>query len=175
MSYKTRLPVHNYYKTPNTLGTDRLANLVGARSLFPGKNILIISAGTCITYDVITSSDEYYGGNITPGIDMRLKAMHTFTSRLPLIKKEMKSQLYGDSTATAMLTGTLQGTALEVTGFIQTYRKEYRALRIVLTGGDAPLIENILSKQAYRKESKIFAVPHLTLHGLNEILLLHGG
>ena len=162
----TFLPIKNYYQTPNTLGMDRLANMMGARLLFPGKNALVISAGTCITYDVISSKAEYFGGNITPGLDMRLKSMHTFTSRLPLVKKIFTADLFGRSTQSSILTGTVKGALLEMKGFIKAYKKKYPALRIILTGGDISFFDAHL-------EYKIFALPHLVLHGLNEILLLN--
>jgi len=140
----TPVPINNFYKTPRTLGSDRLGNLMGARSFFPDKNILVISAGTCITYDVITAEGNYYGGNITPGLDMRLKAMNTFTARLPLVKKEMTDELFGKTTAASMLTGATKGASLEMKGFISEYRKKYPALKVILTGGDAPYFETII-------------------------------
>jgi type III pantothenate kinase len=159
-------PIHNFYKTPKTLGMDRLANVTGASALFPKKNILVISAGTCITYDVVTSTGNYFGGNITPGLDMRLKAMHTFTAQLPLVKKKMTRALFGKSTQESMITGVIRGISFEMKGFIAEYRHKYPALKIIITGGDASFFERMI-------ESKIFAVPHLVLHGLNEILLLN--
>jgi type III pantothenate kinase len=159
-------PINNLYRTPRTLGMDRLANVIGAHSLYPKKKVLVISAGTCITYDVITAEGNYFGGNISPGVDMQLKAMHTFTARLPLVPKKMTRELFGRSTAQAMLTGVIKGTAFEMKGFIAAYRKKYPALRVIITGGDASFFVTML-------ESKIFAVPHLVLHGLNEILLMN--
>ncbi len=162
----TKLPFQNKYKTPETLGADRLANLMGARFFFPRKNTLIISAGSCITYDVITSDEKYYGGNITAGLEMQLKAMNTFTARLPLVKKEFSTDLFGSSTTQSILTGVIKGTCFEMEGFIAAYRKEYSNLKIILTGGDASFFDTTL-------KSKIFAIPYLTLHGLNEILHLN--
>jgi len=166
----TPVPINNLYETPKTLGADRLGNLIGAQAFFPQKNILVISAGTCITYDVITAKGNYYGGNITPGLDVRLKSMNTFTARLPLVKKEMTNELFGRTTAASMLTGAIKGTSLEMKGFISEYRKKYPALKVILTGGDAPYFETMISGIPYRK-SKTFAIPHLLLYGLNEILL----
>jgi len=163
LSHKTKLPIKNYYRTPETLGNDRRANLAGALSLFPKKNALVISAGTCITYDAITSARKYFGGNISPGLEMRLKAMHTFTARLPLVKKERATYLIGRSTAESMLTGAVRGARLEMQGFISEYKKKFPSLHVILTGGDAPFFETSLQK-------KIFAVPNLALIGLNEIL-----
>lgn len=167
------LPIKNLYKTPATLGADRLANLIGAYSLYPQRNILVISAGTCITYDVITTEKKYFGGNIAPGLDMQLKAMNTFTARLPLVKKEMTMELFGRSTRTSMLTGVITGTSLEMKGFISEYKKKYPRLKVVLTGGDAPYFEPMVAQKIPSVKSKTFAVPHLLLHGLNEILLMN--
>ena len=167
----TVLPIKNYYKTRNTLGMDRLANLMGARSFFPRKNVLVVSAGTCITYDVLNAKGEYYGGNIAPGLDMQLKAMHTFTSRLPLVKKKFTSDLFGNTTKSSMLTGVLTGAFFEMSGFIQAYQARYKDLHVIITGGDAAFVMERFSGQALKKEYKIFALPHLVLYGLNEILL----
>ncbi len=163
LNFLTPVPVLNHYKTPETLGTDRIANLTGATFFFPAKNVLVISAGTCITYDVITSDSDYYGGNITPGLDMRLRSLNTFTARLPLVKKEKTKKLVGTSTSSSILTGVIQGTINEMNGLIKSYRKMYPRLQIVLTGGDTGYFERTL-------EYKIFAAPHLALYGLNEIL-----
>jgi type III pantothenate kinase len=170
LSVKTKLPLKNFYRTPETLGMDRLASLLGARSFFPQKNLLVISAGTCFTFDVLTSGQQYFGGSISPGIEMRLKAMHTFTSRLPLVKKQMTRNLSGNTTTRAMLAGAVYGARLEVEGVISSYKKLYPGLRVVLTGGDAPLLQSSGLQAGHKSESKIFAVPHLVLHGLNEIL-----
>jgi type III pantothenate kinase len=165
------LPIRNFYKTRSTLGTDRLAALIGARSFFPKANVLVISAGTCITYDVINAKGAYYGGNITPGLQMRLRSMHTFTARLPLVKKKVTFDLFGSTTRDSMLTGALTGATLEMSGFIQSYRRRYKNLRVIITGGDAPFFIHRLSSGRLQKEYKIFALPHLVLYGLNEILL----
>lgn len=163
LSHHLTLPFKNDYQTPATLGNDRRANVMGGISLFPGRNILIISAGTCITYDLVTSEKEYLGGNISPGLEMRLKAMHTFTARLPLVRKTTTTHLIGRTTSESMLTGAIKGAAHEMEGFISEYKKEFRSLRILITGGDATVFESHLEK-------KIFAVPNLTLIGLNQIL-----
>lgn len=163
---RTPVTVKNHYETPGTLGTDRLAGMVAANDMFPKKNVLVIGAGTCITYDVIRKSTDYFGGNITPGLDMRLRAMHTFTDRLPLIQKQFTSELFGKNTASAILTGAITGAVMELNGFIEAYKKRFSPLMVVLTGGDAPIFES-------RVKTKIFAVPNLVLYGLNKILLLN--
>lgn len=159
----TALPIKNLYETPDTLGKDRLANAVAAVNLFPGDPVLCIDAGTCIKYDFITGKAEYLGGAISPGLQMRLKAMHTFTARLPLIEVSEPAGLIGKNTKQSLLSGAINGTVAEINGIIQGYREQYKGLKVVLTGGDLVFFENIL-------KSRIFAVPHLVLEGLNLIL-----
>lgn len=163
LTASTKLPFNIFYKTPKTLGADRIANLIGAQVFFRGKNLLVISAGTCITYDALAGTN-YFGGSITPGIDLRLKAMNTFTDRLPFVQKKDTVEFFGKTTETSMLTGAILGAFYEMKGFIHEYKTQYSSLKVILTGGDAPLF-------ASRFENKIFAVPHLVLYGLNEILL----
>ena len=162
----TALPISNQYETPGSLGMDRLAGMCGASFMMPGKNVLVINAGTCITYDVITAEAVYFGGNITPGLEMRLKALNTFTDRLPLVRKQFSNELFGKSTVASILTGVIRGSYLEMNGFITEYKKNYRGLKVILTGGDAPIFETMT-------KSKIFAVPNLVLYGLNKILTLN--
>jgi type III pantothenate kinase len=161
---KTALPFRNKYKTPSTLGTDRMALVAGALKYFPGKNVLVISMGTCITYDFINLRKEYLGGSISPGMEMRLEALSTFTARLPLVKPKQVKNITGRTTDESILTGVMLGILHEVEGFIQQYHKEYPALKVILTGGDASLF-------ARQIKSSIFALPELSLTGLNEILL----
>nr|MBA2408202.1 type III pantothenate kinase [Chitinophagales bacterium] len=139
--------------------------MAGAQAMLPKKNVLVINAGTCITYDVVTSDGAYFGGNITPGAEMRLKALNTFTDRLPLIRKQLSNELFGRSTSSAILTGVVRGSYYEISGFISDYHKKYKGLNVILTGGDAPFFESIM-------ETKIFA-PNLVLYGLNKILSLN--
>jgi type III pantothenate kinase len=161
---KTPLPFINKYKTPSTLGTDRIALVAGAMKYFPGKNVLIVSMGTCVTYDFINSKREYMGGSISPGMEMRLEALHAFTARLPLVKPTHVKTLAGRTTDESILTGVVLGIAHEVKGFISSYRKLYPTLKVILTGGDAPSF-------ARQIKNSIFALPELSLTGLNEILL----
>ena len=159
----TRLPVKNKYKTPSTLGSDRLASAVGATKIFPGKNVLIIDAGTCIKYDFINAKHEYLGGSISPGLCMRFEALHNFTSRLPLIHPGNAGNLVGSTTKDAIRTGVQEGIIHEINGFIEQYKKRFRMLKVVLSGGDAPMF-------AGRLKSSIFAAPNLIHVGLHEIL-----
>lgn len=157
------LPIKNAYATPQTLGVDRLAAACGALALFPGKNCLVIDAGTCINYEFIDEAGTYHGGAISPGIDMRFKAMHTFTARLPLIQRTESAELIGNSTETCMQSGVMNGVLAEVENTIDRYRAKYPSLVVLICGGDAPFFEN-------RLKPTIFAAPDLVLKGLNRIL-----
>jgi len=162
-SHNTFVPVINRYGTPESLGKDRLAGVVGAQKLIPGSDILVIDAGTAITYDFVTASGEYLGGSISPGITMRYKALHTFTNRLPLLDYYDDAQLIGDDTSTSIHSGVLNGAVAEMEGIIQHYRNLYPGIKIILTGGD----HNYFDK---RLKIKTFAAPNLVLEGLNLIL-----
>lgn len=164
LTNKTPLPFTNKYKTPSTLGADRIALAAGAMKYFPARSVLVVSMGTCITYDFITSRKEYLGGSISPGMEMRLASLKTFTARLPLVKPKPVKTLTGQTTDESILTGVMLGIIHEVEGFISQYRKQYSTVKVILTGGDASLF-------AGRIKSPIFAVPELSLIGLNEILL----
>lgn len=163
----TPLPFHNHYQTPETLGTDRIAATAGALSLFPKQAVLAIDAGTCITYDIADAQGNYYGGSISPGLQMRAQAMHTFTARLPLVRiaqhTEEEIPLVGYNTHTALQSGTLYGTLAEITQMIRMYADKFGDLRVVICGGDAPLLSKGIST------SHAF-VPELNLIGLNRIL-----
>jgi len=161
--HTTPVPVINKYSTPETLGKDRLAGVVGAIQLMPASDVLVIDAGTAITYDIVTASGEYLGGAISPGIAMRYKALHTFTSRLPLLDYYDDAQLIGDDTSSCIYSGVLNGAVAEMEGIIQQYRQIYPGLKIILTGGD----QNYFDK---RLKIKTFAAPNLVLEGLNLIL-----
>ncbi len=156
------LPIKNAYATPQTLGVDRLAGACGAFALFPGKDCLVIDAGTCINYEFIDKTGTYHGGAISPGIDMRFKAMHTFTARLPLVQRADVG-LIGNSTETCMQSGVMNGVVAELENTIEKYREKYSTLVVLLCGGDAPFFEN-------RLKPTIFAAPDLVLKGLNRIL-----
>jgi type III pantothenate kinase len=166
MSTELAVPVKIKYRTPSTLGKDRLAAVCGAARLYSGFHVLIIGIGTCITYDMVTSNAEYMGGSISPGLDMRLEAMHHFTARLPLVKKNLKARLIGDSTKTALESGALWGLQSEIEGMIIEYSRIYPGLKVVLSGGGAEFYKNRLKKP-------IFAHPNLVILGLKEILLLN--
>lgn len=159
----TRIPLRNSYKTPATLGSDRLACAIGAATIFPRKNVLAIDAGTCIKYDLVDRSGNYQGGSISPGIAMRLTSLHEHTGKLPLVAPEAVHKYIGKDTKTSILTGVILGAAFELEGFVSRYRKDFPGLKVVLTGGDA-------GRLAKHLNFSIFAAPDLVLVGLNSIL-----
>ena len=163
-SAQTALPVLNNYKTPQTLGADRIAAAVGANYFFPGRNCLVFDAGTAITHEFVTSDGTYEGGGIALGIRMKLKALHTFTERLPLIDQiPDKFPLTGQSTQESILSGVLTGTVAELNGLIQLYSEKAPDLMVILCGGDAGFFESKL-------KGRIFVIPELVLIGLHRIL-----
>ena len=159
----TPLPVENLYETPETLGYDRIAAVVGAREQFPGRDILVIDAGTCITYEFIDAAGRYHGGNISPGVQMRFKALHEFTGRLPLVAREGRRLPLGKDTDTAMREGVLKGMEYEIAGYIGNMKHKYPELLVFLTGGDDFSFDTSV-------KSIIFADRFLVLKGLNRIL-----
>lgn len=165
LNYQLPVPFVNHYATPQTLGTDRIAAVAGARTIYPVKNCLVIDLGTCITYDVIDSEGNYWGGSISPGLHMRFKALHTFTSRLPLIEpiKDSESALTGRNTKEAILSGVINGMAAEIEGILGKYQKKFDDIHVIFCGGDAKFFES-------RIKERIFVVPELVLVGLNSIL-----
>ncbi len=158
--------IHNQYRTPQTLGADRLAAVVGAHSLYPEVNNLIIDGGTCITYDWVDSKGNYFGGSISPGLNMRYKALNHYTGALPLLgeDKEFNSS-YGDDTATAIKSGVQNGIKYELVGFIESYNKPGQQMNIILTGGDNVFFDTLLKNSIFAPYIK--KEPHLVLKGLN--------
>ena len=160
---KTPIPLENRYETPETLGKDRLAAAVGGYCQARPNPVLVITAGTCIIYDLVNEKGQYLGGSISPGLTMRLQAMHTFTGRLPLLTPDSDFSWPGKTTTDSMLTGAILGAEAEVQGMIDRYRNQFPGLVTLLSGGDLRFFENQL-------KSGIFAVPNIVLLGLNEIL-----
>ena len=160
---RTPLPVENRYATPETLGKDRLAAAIGAWAQYPGQHCLVVDAGTCLTLDLVTAEGSYLGGNISPGVRMRLRAMHAFTARLPQVDVGAYKALLGQSTESALQNGGLLGAVLEIEGLASRLSDSYPGLITVLTGGDAAIL-------AERLKSKIFVHLNLVLEGLNKIL-----
>lgn len=163
ITHKTAIPIENKYHTPETLGKDRLAVVIGCTKVYPGKNCLVIDAGTCITYDLIDASGTYHGGNISPGLRMRAEAMDTMTSTLPLVEPKYNSDYIGKSTETAMQNGIVYGTLLEMQSFIAMIKEDIGEINVIITGGDAPFFEDLL-------KSKIFVHSFLVLEGLDVII-----
>jgi type III pantothenate kinase len=161
LSENTPLPIRNGYKTPKTLGVDRLAAAVGANTLYYHQNILIINIGTALVFDWINGG-EYYGGNISLGLKMRYKALNKFTNNLPLCAPALNVPDFGQTTDNAIIAGVQNGMLHEIIGTIRFFEKKYGIEKTILTGGDA----DILAVQLPNVE----VIPNLTLFGLNEIL-----
>jgi type III pantothenate kinase len=159
----TPIPFTNLYETAGTLGKDRLAAVAGANNNYPGRNVLVIDAGTAITYDVINDQDCYLGGNISPGLAMRLKALHSYTERLPLVKPMHKVPLLAKNTEEAIAAGVQNGIIFEMEAYIARLNEWLSNLVVIITGGDAGYFDKKL-------KNTIFAHPDLILTGLNRIL-----
>jgi type III pantothenate kinase len=164
LTHSTPIPLKNKYLTPDTLGYDRIAAAVGAYTIYPGRNVLVIDAGTAITYDIVTSRGEFLGGNISQGVDIRFKSLNKYTNRLPHLERPTEiPPLVGTSTREAIQSGVINGLLFEMDGFIWTLSQNYPKLQVVLTGGDAKYFVGKL-------KSTIFVDPNLNLIGLNRIL-----
>ena len=159
----TKLPIKNNYSTPHTLGLDRIAAAVGANMLCPNTPLLVIDMGTAITYDFVNASNEFEGGNIAPGVNMRLRAMNNYTNKLPLLEARSEQRLLGNDTSSAMMAGVMRGIEFEIQGYISEISKKNANLSVFLTGGDVFFFEKTV-------KSSIFVVSNLLLMGLNEIL-----
>ncbi len=165
LSSTTLLPFNNLYATPNTLGKDRIALVSGASKLFPQTNVLVIDVGTCITYDFIDSKNNYQGGSISPGINLRLKALNQFTGKLPLVEisNNDNPKLTANSTIASIKSGVFYGIKTEIEGVIAKYNGLYENLQVVITGGNAEMFD-------LESKNRIFADKFFLLKGLNEIL-----
>ena len=165
-NHTTRLPIEIDYSTPTSLGTDRIANAVGAYKAYPKTNVLIIDFGTCIKFDVITAKGVFKGGAISPGVQMRFKAMHQMTGMLPLIKEWSENDEHwpGKNTKGSMVSGVIEGIHAEILRYIDLGNEHYNKLTVIATGGDFSFFDKAF-------KNIIFANPYLTLHGLHEILL----
>ncbi|MCK9413794.1 MAG: type III pantothenate kinase [Prolixibacteraceae bacterium] len=163
LNYLTPVPINNQYKSPQTLGLDRLAAAIGARELFPGKDLLVIDAGTAVTLDLIESNGTFLGGNISPGLQSRFRALHEFTRNLPLIAEKGEYLEIGQTSEEAIRSGVINGMVFEMDGSIDLFRKKRPGLQPLLTGGDALFFER-------RLKNAIFVKFEITLIGLNRIL-----
>ncbi|MCM8571057.1 type III pantothenate kinase [Gramella jeungdoensis] len=163
LNQNVKLPFKNDYATPGTLGKDRIALVAAAVNSYPGMNVLVIDAGTCITYDIKTANEVYLGGAISPGMEMRFKSLHKFTANLPLVKPKPEVELIGKSTETSILSGIINGIRMELKGIIGGYSTEFEDLTVIFTGGDSQILSIPL-------KNSIFANSNFLLEGLNFIL-----
>lgn len=170
--HMTPVPIVNKYDTPHTLGQDRLAAAVGAKSLCPNENLLIIDAGSAITYDFVTTEGEYVGGNIAPGLKMRFTILQRMTKKLPLVDVDENEliPLFGKNTRDAIAAGVIRGVAYEVKGYMRTLQEKMPHFRTFLTGGNAPYIMNNVRTSRTEKRELQYE-KNLVLIGLNEILI----
>jgi len=162
LSHKSRLPFKIEYETPETLGPDRIAAVAGAFNLFPGAEILVIDAGTAITFEFL-SANIYKGGNISPGLTMRFKALNKFTGRLPLVSPYEGYTSPGRNTNDAIMAGVIEGVTYEINEYIRTFENKHTDFKIILTGGDSEFLKNKI-------DYHITYMPDIVIDGLNYIL-----
>ena len=164
--------IHNHYRTPQTLGLDRLAAVIGANYLYPGKDSLVIDGGTCITYDWVDATGNYFGGSISPGLNMRYNALNHYTAVLPVVNKDDRfDSNSGNDTETAIRSGVQNGIKFELNGFIESYIKDKKQLNIILTGGDSIFFDSLLKNSIFAPYIK--NEPYLVLKGLNAATQKH--
>lgn len=163
LQHSIPLPIQLAYDKPETLGVDRIALAAGAWSQFPGQHSLIIGTGSAITYNFLHKTGAFLGGGISPGIDMRFRALHAFTDKLPLVKPDTQYSFIGYNTRQSILSGVQEGALAEVEGMIAAYGRRYGNFNVLLTGGNLDFF-------ASRLKSKIFASPYLLYKGLNSIV-----
>lgn len=161
ISQNDKFPFQNLYKSPETLGMDRMILASGAVLQFPNKHRLVIDAGTCITYDFIDENNNYLGGAIAPGLKLRYQSLHTYTAKLPLLTIAKPEKIIGNSTNQAIHSGVVNGAAFEIEGFISDFCHDKENFIIILTGGDT----NFLAK---RLKNTIFANSNFLLESLNQ-------
>ena len=166
VSSSMTLPYKNLYGTPKTLGLDRIALIAAAADQHNKENVLVIDAGTCITFDFLNSKNEYLGGAISPGLTIRYEALHNLTAKLPLLKPIDSDFFIGNTTESSIHSGIINGVINEVDGVIRQYQSSYDDLTVILTGGDT----NFLAK---RLKSSIFANSNFLLEGLNHLLKIN--
>ena len=162
LSHESRLPFRIEYETPETLGPDRIAAVAGAYELFKGEKVLIIDAGSAITYDFL-SVKSYKGGNISPGLKMRFKALHKFTGKLPLVNPDLKFKSPGKNTTEAITAGVITGVIYEINEYIRTFEKKHVGLKVILSGGDGEYLKGKINHQ-------VTYMPDIVVDGLNFIL-----
>ncbi|WP_026754979.1 type III pantothenate kinase [Sediminibacter sp. Hel_I_10] len=163
LTHNLKFPFKNNYATPKTLGVDRIALVAAAVYQYPQTNVLVIDAGTCITYDFVDAQSVYQGGAISPGLSLRYKALHDYTEKLPLLSIAYPKGLIGNSTQESIHSGVVFGVVNELKGLVSQYRQKYPDLTVILTGGDSELLSNQL-------KNGIFANSNFLLEGLNFLL-----
>jgi type III pantothenate kinase len=163
LDHTTNLPLDIDYKTPETLGHDRIAAAAGAKYVCPYCNVMIVDMGTAIKIDFISADGRFMGGNISPGLQIRFKALNEFTAKLPLISRDPLFPVFGNDTRTAIVAGVQQGIIYEINSYIDEFTRRYPACEFIITGGDAGFFVSKLKRA-------IFAIPDLVLKGLNYIL-----
>ena len=162
LTHQSVLSFKSAYSSMETIGIDRLCNIAAALKTFESENCLVVDIGTCIKFDFISSKNVYLGGSISPGINLRYKALHDYTSKLPLIDMKSNAPMIGDSTARSIHSGVINGIMHEIQGMILRYEKDFGQLKILITGGDASYFD-------FPQKSNIFANKNLTLEGIVEI------
>lgn len=162
LNHLSQLPITTPVGKPETIGADRLAIACGGVHFYPGKNLLLVGLGTCITLNFVNKYRELVGGSISPGLEMRLKSMQYYTAKLPLVAPKADVPLMGYDTETNMLSGVILGIAYELDGFIAAYEEKFDNFNVVLTGGD-------MQHLASHLKSRIFADPELIFKGLYAI------
>jgi len=160
------LPFTNDYTTPETLGVDRMALISAAAAQYAAANVLVIDAGTCITYDFLDSNNHYKGGAISPGLAMRYDALHNYTAKLPDLEPMAPESIIGDSTANSIHSGVVYGLVNEIEGVVRRYNEQFLDLTVILTGGDTHFLLDHL-------KNGIFANSNFLLEGLNYLLTLN--
>ena len=172
--HMTPVPIINRYDSPQTLGQDRLAAAVGAKKLCPQENLLIIDAGSAITYDFVSAEGEYLGGNIAPGLKMRFTMLQRMTKKLPLVEVDENEliPLFGKNTRDAIAAGVIRGVAYEVKGYMRTLHEKMPHFQTFLTGGNAPYILNNV-RTSRNEKRELHYEKNLVLIGLNEILVFN--
>ncbi len=159
----TQIPIENLYKTKTTLGKDRLIAIIGANNIYPENNVLVIDMGTAITYDLVNSNNQYLGGTISPGLEMRFKALNHFTDKLPLLSKSNHFKIISDNTDEAIISGVQNGIIFEIDNYITNLKDKFNDLKLILTGGDAIFFDKKL-------KNTIFVNLNLNFIGLNQVL-----
>ena len=162
ISAQSSLPFVNKYDTPHTLGADRVALAAGLALEFPAQNKLVIDCGTCITYDFVNAQNEYLGGAISPGLQLRYKSLHDYTAQLPLLSLSDEHALVGTSTAQSIHSGVINGTVFEIDGVIDAYKAQFHNLTVVLTGGDAIFLAKSIKNSIFVRSN--FLLESLVLY-----------